>query len=731
MGIRPSNLADVRCRRLAPSLSGLTSDLLDAGFIREVPQGNMSENNSNSIETLTLQRGGEEILLSKAADRFTTRLTTSEAIETLQTLFTPQAVRPVVRGQLAEWTVEPRRLEACIEQARTQPTVQFASHVYQLANSPQTWVYLTEQITVQFMPQLLHDQITAIAQQHGLTETRILEGIPNTFIYKVTQQATENPIKIANRLMTRAEVLLAEPDVAIETTQLYRPSDSLYNQQWHLNATRSSNVTANADISVEQAWDLTRGSRSIVVAVSDDGFDLAHPDLQGMGKVVAPLDLKSQDALPLPTAANENHGTSCAGLAIGEENQDGIVGVAPGCSFMPIRTTGSLDNESIEGIFRGAMEKGAAVISCSWSAAAINFPLSLVQRNILTEVASKGRGGKGCVIVFSAGNSNRPVSGTINERNWPRNVVSGRTAWLHGFAVHPDVITVSACTSLNRKSAYSSWGVHIAVTAPSNNAPPDVGLPKIGTVKTGPEVKGALPGRGMVTSDRTGQAGYNRDAYTTNFGGTSSSCPVVAGVAGLMLSANPNLTAREVKLILQQTADKIIDENPDPQLGLRHGTYDNNGHSQWFGYGRVNAYKAVKEAKRRLWQGRTYTDTVELTEEVAVSIPDNRSIGVTQVVQFRDRGTVQDIAVQVAVEHEFLGDVMLHLQLPSGRLLLLQGRTLGNQQRLEQRYDLSNTPILIEAIGQDAAGRWRLRASDHAPGHTGKLLNWRVKLALK
>ena len=685
---------------------------------------------NDTVNPLILQRGGTEILVAKVADRFTTRLSAPDAMASLQEILKPVAVRPVARGQLVEWTVEPRRLEAQIEQARAQPTVQFASHVYQLATSPQTRVYLTERLTMQFEPELPASEGAAIAQQYGLAAIQPLVGIPNTFIYGVTRQATENPIKIANRLARRAEVLTAEPNVVVETAQLYRPGDSLYRQQWHLNPTQGSNVNADSHISVEQAWDVTRGSRSIVVAVSDDGFDLAHPDLQGVGKIIAPLDLHANDAVPLPMTEDENHGTACAGLAIGEENQNGIVGVAPGCSFLPIRTTGFLDDETIERIFIGAMERGAAVISCSWSPAAINYSLSLVQRSILTRVATEGRGGKGCVIVFSAGNANRPVSGTIDERHWPGNVVRGVTEWLSGFAVHPDVITVSACTSLSRKSAYSNWGQHVAVAAPSNNASPNVGLPELGTVKTGPEVKISLPGRGMVTSDRTGQAGYSRrDAYTTTFGGTSSSCPVVAGVAGLMLSANPHLTAREVKQILQQTADKIVDESPDPQLGLRLGTYDNKGHSQWFGYGRVNAHKAVVEAKRRLWRGRTYTDTVELEEAVTVAIPDNRTEGVTRSLRFRDRGTVQDLFVQVTLEHDFLGDVMLQLQLPSERWLLLQGRTLGNQQRLEKRYNLNNTPLLIEAIGQPVAGRWRLRVSDHVPGHTGRLLNWQLKIA--
>jgi len=679
----------------------------------------------------TLQRGGEEILLAKVNDRFTTRLTTPEAVESLQALLQPLAVRPVARGQLVEWRVQSQRLESAIAQARAQDIVQFASHVYRLLDSPQTWLYVTEQLTVQFQPTLPRPQLSAIAQSYGLAELRELPGIPNTFIYTVTAEATENPLKIANRLMERSEVLTAEPNVVVETAALYRPQDSLYNQQWHLTPSQGSDVREDAQIGVERAWDVTRGSRSVVVAVSDDGFDLDHPDLQGMGKLIAPQDLKAADAVPLPTSSNDNHGTACAGLAIGEEGQNGIVGVAPGCSFMPIRNTGFLDDEAIEGIFEWAIAKGAAVVSCSWSPAAMKYSLSLRQRSVITRAATQGRNGKGCVILFSAGNANRPVDGTVNEQGWPQNAVRGVQEWLSGYALHPDVITVSACTSLNQKSAYSSWGNAVAVTAPSNNAHPEVTLPRTGTIKTGPEIRSSFRGRGMVTSDRGGAAGYDRSAYTRTFGGTSASCPVAAGVAALVLSANPTLTAREVKQILQQTADKITDTTPDPQLGLRYGTYDNKGHSRWFGYGRVNAYKAVLAAKQRLWQNRRYTRTVEVGEDVSVLIPDNQSAGVVRSQPCRDRGTVQDVYVQVEVEHEYLGDLSLHLLLPSGRSLLLQGRTLGNRDRLAQRYDLTNTPVLIEAIGEAAAGQWQLKAIDHAPGHTGHLRNWRVVLAVK
>jgi subtilisin family serine protease len=687
-------------------------------------------NHDSRPQGVILQRGGEELWLTKVDSCFTTQLTDPGAVEPLQDTLQPLTLRPVAQGQLVEWQVEPERLETCIELARSHAAVAYASHVYRPAASPRTRIYLTNQLTVQFAPTVVASRVRAIAHQYGLSESQPLAGIPNTYIYRVNRQATENPIKIANRLMSLAEVLTAEPNVVIETARLYRPSDPLFRQQWHLTSVMGADVKPDAHIAVEPAWDVTRGARSVVIAVSDDGFDLDHPDLQGPGKVVAPLDLKSRDAVPLPMATAENHGTACAGLAIGEENQDGIVGVAPGCGFMPIRTTGFLDDQSIEGIFQWATQQGAAVISCSWSPAAIKFPLSLRQRNALTQAATQGRGGKGCVIVFSAGNANRPVSGTILEKDWPRNAVSGETEWLSGFAVHPDVITVSACTSLNQKAVYSSWGKHIAVAAPSNNAHPNVALPEVGTIKTGPTIAVRMPGRGMLTSDRTGSAGYSQEAYTNTFGGTSSACPVVAGVAGLVLSANPNLTAREVKQILQQTADKVIDAEADPQLGFRYGTYDTNGHSQWFGYGRVNAHHAVREAKRRLWQGRTYTRTVELADEAPTPVPDNQPDGVVRSLQCRDTGTVQDLYIEVELEHEFMGDLSLRLRLPTGQAVLLQGPTLGSRRSWKQRYDLTNTPVLMPAIGIAAGGKWQLQVSDRAPGHTGQLVGWQLVLAL-
>jgi subtilisin family serine protease len=550
---------------------------------------------------LILQRGGDELLLSKAGDRFTIRpSSTASASSDWAATIPAKLNRRIAQSNLQEYLIAPDRLEVAMTTARASDAVAFASHVYCTANNPSTFFYLSDQITIQFDEKVNDTSRNAIASFAALKIVRQIEGIPNTFLCEVTKQATENPIKIANRLTRYPEVLIAEPNIIIQNQQHYIPRDSLYSKQWYLNNKGGNQLAAAAQIFAEPAWDITRGVRSIIIAITDDSVDTTHPDFQGQGKIVSPIDLKDDDSSPMPVEDSDNHGTSCAGVAVAEENGKGIVGVAPGCALMPIRTTGYLDDDSVEKIFNWAIDKKAAVISCSWGSSAVDYPLSLRQSAVITKAATQGRGGRGCVIVFAAGNANRPVNGTINEQGWPNNVLSGQTRWLSGFAVHPDVITVSASTSLNKKAAYSNWGNSISVCAPSNNAPPGTWLQETGYLSTPPEVTQNLPGLGVFTADRIGASGYDGGDYTDSFGGTSSATPVVAGVAGLILSANPRLTAREVRVILQETADKIVDADPDPQLGNRMGNYDpNSRRCDWFGYGKVNALKAVQAAVRK------------------------------------------------------------------------------------------------------------------------------------
>ncbi|HIK07719.1 MAG TPA: S8 family serine peptidase [Trichormus sp. M33_DOE_039] len=680
---------------------------------------------------LVLQRGGEELILAKALDRFTVRFVTDFPVQQLSQVSWAIWQRSITQAKLELFQTTAEQIEAAIAQARSDENVVFASHAYTVQNNPETFVYLADQITIQFADGVDTVKINLIASQFQLVQDKPILGLPNAFVFLVSKQATENPVKIANQLQTMPEVLAAEANVLIESEPHYQPRDTMYSQQWYLKHNGGNELSLGSHIAVEPAWDVTRGVRSVVVAVVDDSFDLNHPDFQGSGKVVAPRDLRENDFLPLPDGKGSSHGTACAGLAVAEENGTGIVGVAPGCALMPIRTTGFLDDESIEQIFNWAIDKGASVISCSWGASAVYFPLSLRQKAAITRAVIQGRNGKGCVVLFAAGNANRPVSGTVYEQNWPNNVLQGLTDWLGGFAVHPDVITVSASTSMSKKAAYSNWGTNISVCAPSNNAPPGMSFPEKGFLLTQPTINSSLTGLGMLTTDQIGAAGYDVGNFTTNFGGTSSATPVVAGVAALVLSVNPDLTAQQVKRILETTADKIVDSDSDPQLGLYGGTYDANGHSQWFGYGKVNAAKAVQAAlQMRPGNTSTASKQIQVSNSSPVEIPDGNPQGVKSAIAISEASTVKDIQVSVNLTHDFLGDLEIYLIAPNNQQVLLQNRTLGCRTALKTTYTLRSHPLLKQLLSQSAKGSWQLWLIDYVPQDVGKLISWELSLGI-
>ncbi|MCP4117496.1 MAG: S8 family serine peptidase [Desulfobacteraceae bacterium] len=363
--------------------------------------------------------------------------------------------------------------------------------------------------------------------------------------------------------------------------------------------------------------------------------------------------------------------------------------MAPGCALMPIRTTGMISDGTIDDLFEYARVNGADVISCSWGVADDFFTLSTRMKNAIRRAAVEGRRGKGCVILFAAGNENSPVDGF-------KNGVRVRS----GFAMHPDVITVSASNSRDVRSHYSNFGPEIWVAAPSSGS----------------------GGRRIVTTDRTGAAGYQSGAYTTveGFGGTSSSTPLAAGVCGLMLSVNPDLTGSEVKKILGETADKIDSHN---------GNYNPQGHSEWYGWGRVNAFKAVSEARNRLSPSPVKRITFERSPGLAV--PDYPMPGVSDAIQVEDGGIVRSASVSVDITHTYRGDLRIVLVTPDGSHITLRDREVDSRDNLVHTYTADDTPALAGLSGTPARGSWELRVIDMAKIDTGAVNSWTLTLDLE
>jgi subtilisin family serine protease len=534
-------------------------------------------------------RGGQRIELEKEEEFFTATVRDEAELERVRSLSGVSEVKPV-QNRIFKVRISQDKRDKAMDRFRSEEMGGVCHHAYRPKGATRTRYYLTDQIVVKFSPDVSRETIENILSEAGVRLLKEYPGSPNTFLLQVTRAAGKNPIKVANALAERDEVRYAEPNLVSRFEISYMPSDTYFDRQWHLRAWNGPELVAGADVSAAEAWEVTRGTRDVVIAVIDDGFDLTHPDFTGSGKIVHPKDYVDGDANPFPVTEEEDyHGTPCAGVALAEENGEGVVGIAPGCAFMPVRFPLSADDDFLWEIF-DYVGKRADVISCSWGPPPVYAPLGQLLTEKFHQLAtSGGPRKKGCVIIFAACNHNAPLNDPNNTSFIWRHPVYGlvetKESILNGNATHPDVIAVSASTSLNRKSAYSNWGREISVCAPSNNFHPL-------------DHQTYVPGRGIWTTDNEqfGQGFTGGSRFTGVFGGTSSATPLVAGVAALVISANPALSAKEVKQILQETADKIEDPHPDLVLGLNKGKYDNSGHSGWFGFGRVNAFRAVQRA---------------------------------------------------------------------------------------------------------------------------------------
>ncbi len=642
---------------------------------------------------IKLKRGQKEIILRKAADQFAVRLKVGR-VKDASMLHTPSDklkgktihIDSALSENMEIFSIEEGNMEDIMDYLRTVPQNDMVTHMYAADNTPDGVFIPTGRMTIQFSPDQSNRRREKLLRKHGLEVERELDYIPHGYIVKLTSASTQNPLKIAFALQSHKDIIIAEPDLSFKVSYNFIPGDTLYANQWHLNNTgNSTGLLAGADVKAEAAWDHTLGSRSIVICVMDDGFDLLHPDFIGSGKIVAPRDFGENDTDPGPELSSDNHGTACAGVALAEQNGTGVVGLAPGCSFMPVRTSGWLSDDSIENLFQYAIDNEADVVSCSWSASAAYFPLSTRMNGIIHKAATQGRGnGKGCVILFAAGNESAPLSGSKNGVDYHQ-----------GFALHPDVMAIAASNSLDEQSNYSNYGLEISVCAPSSGS----------------------PGRGIVTTDRRGTSGYGDGDYTYSFGGTSSSTPLCAGLAGLILSVDPDLTSSDVRNILQDSADKIDEAN---------GDYDADGRSIKYGYGRINALAAIDKT-RGFGPGNPFSQTLFMEHRVKAPIPDAGEI--TEFLTFPLEERILEIEISVEIKHTWRGDLSIVLQPPGQQEITLQNRTGGGADDFIRTFRSSNQPELFGNLKNTLAkGDWILKISDHAESDVGILQKWGIAI---
>jgi len=357
-----------------------------------------------------------------------------------------------------------------------------------------------------------------------------------------------NTLLAIKELRQRQDVLSAEPNYIVRSFGTDPPvDDPHYKYQWNLPL-----------INLPEAWDVTTGSDNVIVAVVDSGVLLSHPDLDGRltGTGYDFVDKKTGGDDPGKkepgTGRSSFHGTHVAGtIAAKTNNNIGVAGVTWKTMIMPVRVMGSGGSGTTYDVRQGI--RYAAGLSNdsnrvpSKPADIINLSLggsgrSQSDQDVINEVRAKG-----IFVVAAAGNENTSVP------SYP--------------AAYDGVIAVSAVKIDGTRASYSNFGSYVDVAAPGGDS---------GDVNGDGYQDYVLSTGG---DDSSGSVAYK---YTF-LAGTSMAAPHVAGVAALMKAVYPELSPADMDNLL--AIGKITNDIGDA------------GKDNYYGYGLINAFKAVAAAQ--------------------------------------------------------------------------------------------------------------------------------------
>lgn len=510
--------------------------------------------------------------------------------------------------------------------------------------------------------------------------------------------------------------------------------DPLFSSQWTLQNTGNFFGVFGMDANVIPAWNAGTSGNNIQVTIIDDGVDLCHEDLMSNVDFSKTKDFTGK--LPVLIngtrpceAGNACHGTAVAGIigAVGD-NGIGIKGIAHKAKISGRNLLLSPEQDFLANIVSAMEMDGIHISNNSWGArdSTGKYDNSLATqgwKDAISEGITSGRNGKGALYFWAGGNggslSPNPISPILTS--WNNGIIHIDNSNYDGQANNPMVFAICAVGNDGKQAYYSERGANLLVCGYSEG---DNGI-------------------AVTTTDMMGNPGYNfsnelptynlsfNNNYTNLFNGTSAATPSVAGVAALILEANPNLSWREVRYILAKTAQKVdfwdaewVANNATPVMYVNHK----------YGFGAVDAAAAVNMAKNN---PPSFGPQIEGScNGSSLTIPTDTNSSptfATSTCNISSSGINKIESVEVTVSfnsNTHIGDLDLRLECPTGTTKTMSRLSEPHpclsdaQDKIEQiacnTGAITWTYSTLRCMDEPANGTWTLKVVDRL---TAPILN--------
>lgn len=449
-----------------------------------------------------------------------------------------------VKDVYAEHSIIPRQridtqstqTEMIIDTSTTEPNLDNAAYFapfYKTTDGAE--IGLTNILSVQISNNDDMHKLEEIANEYNLTILGNNE-FDNSIIYlSCSKESKGNTLEISNIIYESGVFDFVAPEFIIESSPSFSPNDNYYTGQWNLNNSTNPGI----DIGFSRIYEdySFPNINNIIVAVIDDGIYKNHPDL--------PLGNISFNAHTgkSPSVQYGSHATEVAGIIGATTNNNvGIAGVASGVQIMDISLCYTENAKSL-GMQASTTSSFANAIrfAANNGAKIINNSWSFGTSSPIPEInnAIKYAHSKGCIVVFSSGNN-------------------GGTATQPAASAPSSTLVVGAIKQNGIKADFSSYGSYVDVVAPGVDI--------------------------WTTTD---------NGYYTLVNGTSYAAPHICGIAALIWATNPSLPAWRVCDILEQSTKRVgMNEYQVDNIVRLNGPWN-----QFYGYGLVDAYKAISSAR--------------------------------------------------------------------------------------------------------------------------------------